>query len=99
MLLRIGGWDFHRFPRLADRVHIGDQLLEVEGIRITNMSHAYKVFKMTKSERVVMVIRRLPYAHIVAIRRSIDKERLGFTRENGTAEVFIVYTSYNHSFK
>ncbi|XP_069140145.1 uncharacterized protein [Argopecten irradians] len=86
----IAGWDGRRFPRLAEKIHIGDQLLSVEDVRVTSSLQASKLLKQTQSQRVTFVIKRLPYAHIIALRRNHDGESLGITREGGTAEITYV---------
>ncbi|OWF41462.1 uncharacterized protein LOC110462324 [Mizuhopecten yessoensis] len=86
----IAGWDGRRCPRLAEKIHIGDQLLSVEDVRVTSSSHASKLLKQTQSKRVTLVVKRLPYATILAIRRNHDGENLGITREGGTAEITYV---------
>ncbi|XP_033756938.1 uncharacterized protein LOC117339463 [Pecten maximus] len=83
----IAGWDGRRFPRLAEKIHIGDQLLSVEDVRVTSSIQASKLLKQTQSQRVTFVIKRLPYASILAIRRNHDGENLGITRDGGTAEI------------
>ncbi|XP_060068580.1 uncharacterized protein LOC132548715 [Ylistrum balloti] len=86
----IAGWDGRRFPRLAEKIHIGDQLISVEDVRVTSSVQASKLLKQTQSQRVTFVVKRLPYATILAIRRNHDRENLGITREGGTAEITYV---------
>ena len=50
---------------------------------------ARKALKTCSTDQVDFVIKRLPYAHVMAIRRHQNGQKLGLQRFGGTAEVII----------
>ena len=84
---RIAGWDVKKYPRLYDKFHIGDQVLSVNDVEVTDLSFTHKIVKHIKADLVEVTIRRLPNASAFAIQRSVEGENLGIKREGGTAEV------------
>ena len=86
-LHRIAGWDVKKYPRLYDKFHIGDQVLSVNDVQVTDIAFTHKIVKHIKADYVELTIRRLPYANVYAIQRSMEGENLGLKREGGTGEV------------
>ena len=84
---RIAGWDVKKYPRLYDKFHIGDQVLSVNDVEVTDLSFTHKIVKHIKADLVEVTIRRLPNASAFAIQRSVEGENLGIKREGGTGEV------------
>lgn len=72
---------------MSESVHIGDEVTKINDIRVTNAQMAKKTLKSCITEQVDLVIKRLPYAHVMAIRRRQSGENLGIQRLGGTAEV------------
>ena len=94
IIYRIAGWDVKKYPRLYDKFHIGDQVLSVNDVQVSDLAFAQKIVKHIKAEFVELTIRRLPNASVFAIQRSVEGENLGIKREGGTAEVH--YTNINN---
>ena len=76
-------------PRLNDKLHIGDQVLQINKKDVHSMAAAQKFFRQLKDEMVELVLRRLPLANVYSITRNLDRQPLGIKREGGTAEVRI----------
>lgn len=79
---------------MADKLHIGDELIKINDTRILNSSQAYKIMKHEKADSFDFVVKRIPYGKVIAMRRSHEREPLGINREGGTAVVCIVI--YHH---
>ncbi|XP_060597687.1 uncharacterized protein LOC132751519 isoform X3 [Ruditapes philippinarum] len=86
----IAGWDVKKFPRLYDKFHIGDQLISINDVQVTDLSFAHKLVKNVKAENIEISIRRLPNAKVFAIQRSAEGESLGIKRDGGTAEILYI---------
>ncbi|XP_071168867.1 uncharacterized protein [Mytilus edulis] len=84
------GWDFKHYPRLSESIHIGDEVTKINDLRVTNANMAKKVLKSCNTEQIDLVIKRLPYAKVMAIRRHQTGENLGLQRLGGTAEITYV---------
>lgn len=92
---RIAGWDVKKYPRLYDKFHIGDQLLSVNDVQITDITFANKIIKHIKADFIELTIRRLPNASAFAIQRSMEGENIGIKREGGTGEVSLEISPIN----
>ncbi|KAL4231615.1 hypothetical protein ACF0H5_009195 [Mactra antiquata] len=86
----IAGWAVRKYPKLYDKFHIGDELLSINDVQVSDLSFANKVIKNIKADTVEITIRRLPLAKVFAIQRSNEGESLGIKREGGTAEIVYV---------
>lgn len=86
----IAGWDVKKYPRLYDKFHIGDQVLSVNDVQVTDIAFTHKIVKHIKADYVELTIRRLPYANVYAIQRSMEGENLGLKREGGTGEIIYI---------
>ena len=84
------GWDCKHYPRLAESIHIGDEVAKINDVRVTSAHMARKVLKTCSTDQVDFVIKRLPYAHVMAIRRHQNGQKLGLQRFGGTAEITYV---------
>ncbi|XP_052101427.1 uncharacterized protein LOC127735318 [Mytilus californianus] len=84
------GWDFKHYPRLSESIHIGDEVTKINDLRVTNAHMAKKALKSCNTEQMDLVIKRLPYAKVMAIRRHQTGENLGLQRLGGTAEITYV---------
>jgi len=49
-LYRISGWDVKKYPRLYDKFHIGDQLLTINDVQVSDLSFTQKLVKNVKGE-------------------------------------------------
>lgn len=47
-MCRISGWDVKKFPRLYDKFHIGDQLLSINDVHVTDLAFVSKLVKNVK---------------------------------------------------
>ncbi|KAL3863859.1 hypothetical protein ACJMK2_005586 [Sinanodonta woodiana] len=86
----IAGWDLKKYPRLFDKFHIGDQLVAIQDVQVSNLSFVQKVVKNYQSQMMEVTIRRLPHAQVFAIRRNVEGDNIGIKRDNGTAEILYV---------
>ena len=59
---------------------------------------AKKALKSCNTEQIDLVIKRLPYAKVMAIRRQQTGENLGLQRLGGTAEVIIFILIVQNTF-
>lgn len=88
----IAGWNQTARPHLFRSLHIGDQVISVNGQVVESAKMATKLIKScTNMDSINIVIRRLPHAKVFGFRRTVEGESLGINRTNGTAE--IVYVS------
>ena len=81
------GWNQKDFPSLHGKFHIGDQLISICSVTVTSAAMAQKVLKHPITDPVEMLVRRLPHAQVLAIRRLAEGENIGIKRNGGTAEV------------
>ena len=44
----IAGWDLKSFPRLYDKFHIGDQVIAINDVHVSEVSFAMKMVKNIK---------------------------------------------------
>ncbi|KAK3587477.1 hypothetical protein CHS0354_003614 [Potamilus streckersoni] len=86
----IAGWDLKKYARLFDKFHIGDQLVAIQDVQVSDLSFVQKVVKNCQSQTMEVIIRRLPHAQVYAIRRNAECENLGIKRDGGTAEILYV---------
>ena len=87
-----------KYPRLYDKFHIGDQVLSVNDVQVTDLAFTSKIVKHIKAEYVELTIRRLPNASVFAIQRGNEGENLGIKREGGTAEVSMQFIKRRMAF-
>lgn len=83
----VAGWNQKDYPSLHGKLHIGDQLLSICNLQITGASMAYKMLKHPPSDPVEILVKRTPYAKVLALRRAAEGENIGIKRNGGTAEI------------
>ena len=81
------GWNQKDFPSLHGKFHIGDQLISICNIKITSAAMAHKMLRHPSVDPVEMLVKRTPYAKVLAIRRVAEGQNIGIKRNGGTAEV------------
>ncbi|XP_041368938.1 uncharacterized protein LOC121383171 [Gigantopelta aegis] len=87
----IAGWNQKDHPKLHDKFHVGDHVKKVDNATVFTAAMANKLIKSAKSlSSVDIVVRRLPHAKVLSIRRSAEGESLGIKREGGTGEIIYV---------
>ena len=87
-MYRIAGWNQRARPYLNNAVHLGDQLVSIHGQVVESAKMAHKLIKHCSDEdKLVFMVRRMPRGKVFAIRRLVNGESLGITRNGGTAEV------------
>ena len=88
---RIAGWNQKAMPLFANALHIGDQLLSVNGHVIDSAQLVYRLIKQANdAEKLTFVVKRIPAAKVYLFKRERDSQPLGLKRKDGTAEVGIV---------
>ena len=89
------GWNQRDFPSLHGKLHLGDQLISVNGVKVTTVDVAQKLLKGATTPKITMVLHRMPYAKVFAIRRDAEGQSLGIKREGGSGEVRIKHDTLN----
>lgn len=72
---------------LYNALHIGDQLISIGSVTITSASEANKIIRSAQTLFVELIIRRIPFGRVYAIRRDVDGQCLGFIRDGNTATI------------
>ncbi|XP_071448182.1 uncharacterized protein [Hetaerina americana] len=91
----IAGWKQRERPILYNVLHFGDQLLSVCGVRVLSAVDAQRLIRGATGLYVELLIRRVPFGRVYAIRRDASTETgpgnhvegLGLLLEGGTAEI------------
>lgn len=87
-MFRISGWNQRTCPNLHSLLHIGDQLVAINGVAPNSRLVAKKMLRTCSGKTdATLTIRRIPCGRVVAIRKDSAVESLGVTVVNGTAEV------------
>ncbi|XP_053670900.1 mucin-5AC [Anopheles nili] len=83
----VAGWKQKEHPVLYNALHIGDQMISVAGVAITSAADAHKAIRAAPGLFVELIIRRVPFGRVYAIRREIDGQCLGLIRDGNTATI------------
>uniref|UniRef100_A0A336KH09 CSON010293 protein n=1 Tax=Culicoides sonorensis TaxID=179676 RepID=A0A336KH09_CULSO len=83
----VAGWKQKEHPVLYNALHIGDQLLSVAGTPVTSAADANKLIRACQGLFVEMIIRRVPFGRVYAIRRELDGQCLGLIRDGNTSTI------------
>ncbi|KXJ78175.1 hypothetical protein RP20_CCG005334 [Aedes albopictus] len=83
----VAGWKQKEHPVLYNALHIGDQLISVAGMAITSAAEAHKVIRGAPGLFVELIIRRVPFGRVYAIRRELDGQCLGLIRDGNTSTI------------
>ncbi|XP_029715816.1 serine-rich adhesin for platelets [Aedes albopictus] len=83
----VAGWKQKEHPVLYNALHIGDQLISVAGMAITSSAEAHKVIRGAPGLFVELIIRRVPFGRVYAIRRELDGQCLGLIRDGNTSTI------------
>lgn len=81
------GWKQKDHPVLYNALHIGDQLISVAGVAISSAAEAHKTIRGAPGLFVELIIRRIPFGRVYAIRRELDGQCLGLIRDGNTATI------------
>ncbi|XP_066255249.1 uncharacterized protein [Euwallacea similis] len=84
----ICGWKQKEHPTLYNALHIGDRLLNIDGITIKSAAEAYRMLQSHYCGLYVnIVLRRLPQGKVFVIHRDTEGQPLGIIQENNTAVI------------
>ncbi|XP_058813323.1 mucin-2 [Topomyia yanbarensis] len=83
----VAGWKQKEHPVLYNALHIGDQFISVAGMTITSAAEAHKAIRGAPGLFVELIIRRVPFGRVYAIRRELDGQCLGLIRDGNTATI------------
>uniref|UniRef100_A0A1Q3FXJ3 Putative serine/threonine-protein kinase nek3 n=1 Tax=Culex tarsalis TaxID=7177 RepID=A0A1Q3FXJ3_CULTA len=83
----VAGWKQKEHPVLYNALHIGDQLISVAGVAITSAAEAHKTIRGAPGLFVELIIRRVPFGRVYAIRRELDGQCLGLIRDGNTSTI------------
>ncbi|XP_050071803.1 uncharacterized protein LOC126559675 [Anopheles maculipalpis] len=83
----VAGWKQKEHPVLYNALHIGDQMISVAGVAITTAAEAHKAIRAAPGLFVELIIRRVPFGRVYAIRRELDGQCLGLIRDGNTATI------------
>ncbi|KAK5639319.1 hypothetical protein RI129_011811 [Pyrocoelia pectoralis] len=82
------GWKQKEHPMLYNFLHIGDQLINIEGVEVHSASDAHKILRSTSCGLYVnMLIKRVPYGKVLVICRELEGQSLGIVQEGNTAVI------------
>ncbi|XP_062558531.1 serine-rich adhesin for platelets [Armigeres subalbatus] len=83
----VAGWKQKEHPVLYNALHIGDQLISVAGLAISSAAEAHKAIRGAPGLFVELIIRRVPFGRVYAIRRELDGQCLGLIRDGNTSTI------------
>ncbi|XP_071513867.1 uncharacterized protein [Panulirus ornatus] len=83
----VAGWKQREYPYLHNTFHIGDRLVSVCGLPVTNAAEINNIIKNEPSPMVEFIIRRVPHGKVFALKRETEGQPLGVIREGNTAEI------------
>lgn len=87
----VAGWKQKDHPMLYNALHIGDRLVSVAGIPVTggvtNAGEVNKIIRATQSVYIELIVRRVPFGRVYAIKRDMDGQCLGLIRESNSATI------------
>uniref|UniRef100_A0A182VY29 PH domain-containing protein n=1 Tax=Anopheles minimus TaxID=112268 RepID=A0A182VY29_9DIPT len=83
----VAGWKQKEHPVLYNALHIGDQMISVAGVAIMSAADAHKAIRAAPGLFVELIIRRVPFGRVYAIRRELDGQCLGLIRDGNTATI------------
>jgi len=87
----IAGWNQKARPFLHNAFHVGDQIVSINFQVVENSRMAYKLIKHSGAEdKIIFIVRRVPNARVLAIRRELEGQDLGLRRQGGTGEIIDV---------
>lgn len=84
----ICGWKQKEHPMLYNALHIGDRLMNIEGITVKSAAEAHKILQSHYCGLYVnIVVRRVPHGRVFVIHRESEGQSLGIVQENNTAVI------------
>ncbi|XP_052902000.1 mucin-5AC [Anopheles moucheti] len=83
----VAGWKQKEHPVLYNALHIGDQMISVAGVAIMSAADAHKAIRAAPGLFVELIIRRVPFGRVYAIRRELDGQCLGLIRDGNTSTI------------
>ncbi|XP_059476455.1 uncharacterized protein LOC132197280 [Neocloeon triangulifer] len=83
----IAGWKQKVHPHLYNALHIGDRVLSVTGVLVPNASEANNLIKACCSPFIEIIVRRVPFGRVFAIRKDVEGQDVGLELEGSTAEI------------
>lgn len=84
------GWNQRDFPSLHGKLHLGDQLISVNGVKVSSVEVAQKLLKGATTPKITVSLHRMPFAKVFSIRRDAEGQSLGIKREGGSGEIVYV---------
>jgi hypothetical protein len=81
----VAGWKQREHPVLYNALHIGDQLISIAGTPVSTPAEANKLIRAAPGLFVEMLIRRVPFGRVYAIRREMEGQCLGLIRDGNSA--------------
>lgn len=73
---------------LYNFLHIGDQLVTIEGLEVNSAIDAHKLLRSACSSLYInMLIKRVPYGKVFVMRRDTEGQPLGIIQEQNTAVI------------
>ncbi|XP_063852792.1 uncharacterized protein LOC135095710 [Scylla paramamosain] len=83
----VAGWKQREHPYLHNTFHIGDKLVSVCGVQVTNAAEVNTIIKNEPSAMIEFIIRRVPHGKVFALKRETEGQPLGVIREGNSAEI------------
>lgn len=88
----IAGWNQRTCPTFHSLLHVGDQLISINGVAPSSRQMAKKLFKACSGKmNATLVIKRIPCGQVYGVNReNASTDSLGLTLVNKTAEIGLV---------
>ncbi|CAB3383955.1 Hypothetical predicted protein [Cloeon dipterum] len=83
----IAGWRQKVHPHLYNALHIADRVLSVTGVIVQNAADANNVIRNCATPFIEIIVRRVPFGRVFAIRKDVEGQDVGLDLEGGTAEI------------
>ncbi|ENN74324.1 hypothetical protein HUJ04_012606 [Dendroctonus ponderosae] len=84
----ICGWKQKEHPMLYNALHIGDRLINIDGINVKSAADAHRILQSHYCGLYVnIIVRRLPHGRVFVIHRETEGQSLGIIQENNTAVI------------
>ncbi|XP_065165161.1 uncharacterized protein, partial [Atheta coriaria] len=74
-------------PMLYNVLHIGDQLLTIEGCKTRSTADVQKILRASQNLHVQIVVNRVPRGQVFVIHRDVEGQPLGILQEGSTAVI------------
>ncbi|XP_078668063.1 uncharacterized protein LOC144909752 isoform X2 [Branchiostoma floridae x Branchiostoma belcheri] len=86
----IAGWKEKEAPALKQYFYVGDCVYAINDQRVNTADDARRTIQTSMKDQIIFLIKRLPHANVVTLRRTTDGEKLGIDIKTNHAEITAV---------